>query len=116
MRKLILAFAVVIPSSLAYAGAFYSGNEMVADYRAHQRILSDGPRDEEDFHKANEFLGFIQGVHDTLNDVVFCTPIRATSGQVAAVVIKYAENSPERWDGPAAALTIDALMEAFPCK
>ena len=45
----------------------------------------------------------------------FEPPDTATYNQIYRVVIKYLEENPEEMHGPAGLLTIEALIEAFPC-
>jgi len=64
---------------------------------------------------ASLFSGYVSGVVDTGDDVLFCTSNGVTLGQCVAVVMKYLENNPEKWNLAAPALVIGAMQQTFPC-
>lgn len=59
--------------------------------------------------------GYIEGVIDTVDNVLFCTPKGAVYGQDVAIVTKYMDANPESWHLPANDLIVAALRAAFPC-
>ncbi len=51
------------------------------------------------------------------NNALFCTPhSNITNGQAARIVVKYLQEHPEMLHEPDFAITINALIEAFPCQ
>ncbi|WP_420920896.1 Rap1a/Tai family immunity protein [Aeromonas veronii] len=62
------------------------------------------------------YSGYVIGVHDAFDSVLFCTPENVTAGQVTAVISKYMKANPELWNQPADAIIVEALKKAFPCK
>ncbi|MFM5007340.1 MULTISPECIES: Rap1a/Tai family immunity protein [Aeromonas] len=62
------------------------------------------------------YSGYVIGVHDAFDDVLFCTPENVTKGQVKAVISKYLKANPEQWNKSADSIVIEALRGAFPCK
>jgi hypothetical protein len=65
---------------------------------------------------AGLFMGYVVGVADTGDGVLFCPGIGVIVGQLTAVVAKYLENNPEQWDHEAMPLVTRALLQAFPCE
>lgn len=92
-------------SSISWAG-FWSGNEL------HQWLLEA----EKPNFESGLFHGYVSGVVDVGNGILFCTGKDVTAGQYDAVVAKYVKNNPGKWDKTASSLVIEALREAFPCK
>jgi len=97
--------------SLACSGAhagFINGNQL--------QQWSKGSGDVgADLVNASLFSGYVSGVVDTGDDVLFCTGNGVTLGQCVMVVAKYLENNPEKWNLAAPALVIGAMQQAFPC-
>jgi hypothetical protein len=88
---------------------FTSGNEL------HEWLSQSQDKNESRYH-TGLFRGYVSGVVDTGNDVLFCTPDGVTRGQYTAVVAKYIKEHPEQWNQPASELVISAMKQAFPCK
>lgn len=63
------------------------------------------------------YMGYISGIADFSNGILFCAPNGATNGQNVAIVTKFLKNNPERWTEQAATLVVAALSAAYPsCK
>lgn len=67
--------------------------------------------------------GFIVGatgmdsLRQLMNDnPLICEPDRVTNGQKRSIVIKYMKEHPEELHRPFLAITVNSLMEAFPCE
>lgn len=103
---------LVLLSSSAYA-AFTDGNEL-------QGWLADsetaGDLSYKQSYGTGIFRGYVSGVVDVGNDILFCTGGGVTRGQYTAVVIKYIKEHPEEWNLPASQLVTNGLKKAFPCK
>lgn len=63
------------------------------------------------------YMGYISGVADLSNGILFCAPTGVTNGQNVAVVTKFLKANPEKWTEQAASLIVQALSKAYPaCK
>lgn len=97
-----------LASSNVYAD-FTDGNEL-------QHWLSESESTNESRYHSGLFRGYVSGVVDTGNDVLFCTGNGVTRGQYTAVITKYIRNNSEKWNNGASSLVIEAMQQAFPCK
>ena len=68
-----------------------------------------------DIVNSSVFMGYVRGLVDTGDGVLFCPSDNVTVGQCSAVVAKYLENNPEKWNLAAQTLVIGAMQQAFPC-
>lgn len=101
---IFLAFASFVGSVSA---GFMTGNKL-------KSYMDDSEKGA--FFNGGVYRGYIIGVHDAFDSVLFCTPKDATQGQVTAVVSKYLNANPETWNKPADEIIVSALLIAFPCK
>lgn len=63
------------------------------------------------------YLGYIAGIAEFTNGILFCAPPGATQGQNAAIVSKYLKNNPEQWTDSASTIVLAALQSSYPdCK
>lgn len=63
------------------------------------------------------YLGYIAGIAEFGNTILYCAPEGVTNGQNAAVVTKFLKNNPERWTENSGRLVIAALQASYPpCK
>lgn len=108
MRKIALLTSTILFCSNSHAD-FTTGNEL-------QQWLSASESADESRYDTGLFRGYVSGVVDTGNDVLFCTTQGVNRGQYTAVVAKYIKNNPEKWNIGASSLVIDAMKQAFPCK
>jgi hypothetical protein len=60
--------------------------------------------------------GYIMGRTEAMSDENWSPPNDITHGQVYAIVKKYLDNHPEKWNEFAANSVMNALREAFPLK
>jgi hypothetical protein len=103
MKLNLLKFLFLIMSFSASAD-FFTGNN-----------LNNYIKNTESNFKQGLFSGYVIGVVDTGNDILFCTPNGATAGQLSAVVKKYLQQNPELWNKGASELVINSLAKAYPC-
>lgn len=97
---------------------FYTGSELLEYCR-----VANEP-DFSDVVQAGKCHGWIRGASDMHNilfalngfEPQFCFPEGVTAGQMIAVVVKYLEENPAQLRRPAGPLTLNALVEAFPCE
>lgn len=108
MKKVIIAILFTVNVNVVFAG-FIDGNEL------HQ-WLKEYENPNGSAFKSGLFNGYVGGVVDTGDGILFCTTSGVTRGQHSAVVAKYLKNNPEKWNQPAESLVTEAMKEAFPCK
>lgn len=116
MKKsiIILSIVFILVSLPAYAG-FYNGNQLILLMREVEKATREEPK--VDFSKVYEFGGYVLGVYDFLDRIgTVCTANTVEKGQIMAVVTKYLNDNPARWNEPAVVLVSEALRRAFPCK
>ena len=97
-----LAITAVLVCGSAHA-QFYSGNEIL------RRMQSDSVVDK------MIALGFVAGVSDAWEHIMFCPPEGSTTGQTRDIALRYLLLNPSQRHKPAAELVADALMEVWPC-
>jgi len=108
---IIVLIAVLFPLAQAHAKELLSGTELVQLMREYEKAQRNDKST--NLHKAGEYLGYVMGFYDATwffyADVRNITPER-----VAAVVAKFLNQHPEKWNRPAWDLVMEALKEAFP--
>jgi len=120
LRNLMLCvtlFSALIAPSLTYA-QFVNGNTLKDWAEGYDRLQRRKPAPEpEEVGAANRLTGFVAAIYDSLNSgQLWCiTGDEVLLNQPVAVVAKYVQEHPETWNGPAFAIVIVALQEAFPC-
>jgi len=110
MKKAIISLFLTISLN----ASFTDGNRLVEDMREY-KIWSNGKKNV-DYGKVMGFMGYVSGVSDSLGGVLICYPSNVTLGQVNAIVIKYIENNPDKWNQNASFLVSNPLIKTFPCK
>lgn len=99
----LMAAACLAASSSAYA---LSGNDLM-------KWLPD--YEQNNGFSGGLYLGYVSGIADLGNKILFCSKQNVTRGQLAAIVGKYLRNHPESWQEEASTLVAAAIEEAFPC-
>jgi len=103
MKRLLIALTAALAFS-ALATYFNDGNKLLAD-------MDDGSNTSKMYA-----LGYVAGVVDSLNQVVFCMPSTVTVGQVNDMVRNYIRNTPAERHLPGDVIIAKAFGIAFPCK
>ena len=105
MKKLILTTCLtLLLSANAQATYFNDGNKLLSDM------------DDTASTSKMYALGYVAGVVDSLNQVVFCMPSTVTVGQVNDMIRNYLRNTPAERHLPADVIISKAFGVAFPCK
>jgi hypothetical protein len=107
-----MRFLVLVSLIFSYHTAladFFDGNRL-------KEWMDEKEQENGSRFEAGLFNGYVAGVVDAGNEILFCTPDGVTAGQFTAVVTKYLKENPEKWNLGASSLVIDALKVAFPCK
>ena len=102
MKYLLAIFFVIIPLSQIKADYFH-GNGLIQ--------LMDSQKT----HDVTMFRGYVAGVQDAHNGIMFCVPEHVRLSQASTIVSNYIKADPKRWHEAAKNLVISALREAFPC-
>ena len=100
MKKYIAGLLLV--SASAHAG-FLSGNTLLQHINNNEHLWQS---------YAN---GYIVGVHDMGDTILFCTPPTITVGQTKDIVRIYLEINPTLRHLSAESLVVNALKQAYPC-
>jgi hypothetical protein len=108
----ILVFSSLI--SMADRACAYSGNELKAGLDAAAQMEEQHKVGEASGYQAGMAKGYVFGVTDTLAGSVFCFTKTTARGQTIAVVRKYLDAHPEKWDENAGDLILKAFYESFP--
>lgn len=108
MKRVLIAFIITVNANSVFAG-FTNGNELY-------QWLQESENPNGSSFKSGLYSGYVGGVVDTGDGILFCTTSGVTRGQNSAVVAKYLKNNPEKWSQSADTLVIDAMKQAFPCK
>jgi hypothetical protein len=107
-KAVTIALSMFATSASSWAG-FFNGNKL------HGWLLEKENPNGSAF-EFGLFSGYVAGVVDVGDGILFCTGPGVTAGQYNAVVAKYIKNNPEKWNKSADSLVVEALKEAFPCK
>lgn len=132
-------FTMLLLLSSTSVSAYYSdvrGVELLERCSKVVTLLNDEKNmDSSDYGDTRWCMGFIDGVSQMeIKDAViikdyegdksrdlrkyldYCDPKDVTLGQDVMIVVKYLQNNPERLNHLGAALVIEALNRAFPCR
>jgi hypothetical protein len=108
---IIMLISVLFPLGHAHAKELLSGNELVQLMREYEKAERNDKST--NWHKAGEYLGYVRGFYDA-TWFFYADSQNITAGKVAAVVAKFLNQHPEKWNRPAWDLVMEALQEAFP--
>lgn len=105
MLKLFLGVIMVVFPSISYgSGFFVTGNKLM------ERLESSNV--EESLYG----VGYILGVHDSPNGVVFCSPKTTTVGQLSDIVLAGLKSAPTVRHNNADLLVSAIFKAVFPCE
>jgi uncharacterized beta-barrel protein YwiB (DUF1934 family) len=110
MKKILFILILLISSlqlNFAYDGnwLYYKGLE--------DKKLNEGLRG--NYFDSALFCGYISGIVDTWNGLLFCPPSHVTNGQIYDIVFKYLDEHPEKRNLSADILIVEALQKIWPC-
>jgi len=116
MKKFTMLIAIaLLTQPLVTSAGSYSGANLNEWAQAYERTEA-GRESAVDYQSAAMLIGYVAGIADVGNQILFCAPDHSTVGQLVAVTTKYVKEHPEKWDQAGATLVVAALREAFPCK
>lgn len=109
MKKIILGLIL----TLNLQANFKDGNDLVKNKAEYEKPDNDKTIN---WFGVASYMSYIFGVHDSLEGILICTPSKVNGRQIIAIVGKYIDNHPEKWNQPASYLVVPPLLNAFPCK
>lgn len=110
MKKIMTALLLI--AALPANADFISGTELKKMLDAYTAVSKGQSRGR---LEAGEALGYVSGVWDTNYYVTFCPGRGVQQSQAIAIVIKFLDERPARWNEPAKALLNEAFVSAYPC-
>lgn len=96
-------------------GQFYTGNDLYK-WRQSQHRINLGNTQPTSYQDAARFHGYVTGVVDCYDTILFNVPASVTAGQLGDIVYKYLEDYPEKRHQSGSSLVLDAIRNAFPLK
>ena len=108
MKKFLIALIIAVNANYVFAG-FTNGNELYQWLEEYEKPKGSN-------FESGLYGGYVAGVVDAGNGILFCTTSGVNRGQNLAVIAKYLKNNPEKWSQSADVLLINAMKQAFPCK
>jgi len=108
MRLILMAAILLLNMGNAWAG-LTDGNKL------HQWLLEEEKPNGSSLEIGLSY-GYVNGVLDMGNGILFCIAEGVTMGQLIAIVTKHLKDNPEKWNQPAQFIVINAMKSAFPCK
>ena len=103
MKHLIAIIAMALASTTASA-QFYSGNQLLEKLKSDKQFTN------------GVALGYVVGVADMWDDIVFCLPNGVTAGQLEKITVRYFEANPQLLHESADVIVGAAFGTSFPCK
>lgn len=108
----ILALSAAL---LATEASAMDGNELKGFADAYMRTQQGTYTSPLDVANAGRFSGYVQGVTESSISFTFCPSKDVTLGQTYAIVAKYLNDNPAKWNQHASKLIEDAMTQSFPC-
>jgi hypothetical protein len=113
-QVLVLVVLLLLVFMRGQAGADFKGNHLVQLMREYEK--SKAGASYVYMPLVFEYMQYVNGVFDTLRWFGLEVPDDVTPGQIFAIVAKYLNNHPEKWNEQAVILVVEAITEAFPQK
>lgn len=116
IRRASLVLGITATLAARTSAEIMEGHELVRIMQEYEQGNALGAKRPSSAHfPTGKVMGFVMGVHDTLDEIAFCSPPGTNVGQLCAVVGKYLKDHPAEWNSAATVLVQKALAEAFPC-
>jgi hypothetical protein len=117
-HRLFVIFILLCASLVSHAGINYNyidGSTLKNWIDASDRVDS-GNVQPVDFQKVGRLDGYVIGVHDSWEGIMFCGTDRVRAGQLIALVTKYVRENPDQWHHSGSNIVIAAIAPSCPCK
>ena len=101
MKKVLIPAALAI-ASLSACSQVFTGADLL------ERLSAKPP--------SQVAVGYIAGVVDAIEGILFCAPEGITVGQTAGLIYSVLESSPQARNLPAAAVIAAVLSRQWPCE
>ena len=105
----MLLLMMLFTTANAEATQRLNGNALMSMLDAYNQKPNDN-------FDAGFFAGYVSGVTETLNGVIWCTTGNLPLEQLLSIVSKYLDQHPEQWHMSAQYIISIALAEAYPCQ
>jgi hypothetical protein len=118
MKKLrvLVVVLVLVGTSLSAQGTETTGQWLHDLWESDQRAVHSQHPDTKDLIMSMEFAGFVTGTAETMALANWIDPKDSTRGQWLAVVGRYLDDHPEKWNYGAVVLVYGALGTVWPGK
>ena len=117
LRQLLLGSALILVAMTDSPAGEETGSEILDTCLSERRALRGDPTASVRYGLC---LGYLKGVADSLDGMVFCLPddpdTARTTQRLKRVFLTYAARHREKLDGPAGHTVLPAFEQAFPCK
>ncbi|MGH1594107.1 Rap1a/Tai family immunity protein [Yersinia proxima] len=114
MKKILVGLIALTTLSPSAMANFYTGNQLYEWGNALERYRDNRQRGN-DNADANMYYGYLSGIYDATNGVIFCPKAGTSIAQISDVVLKYLRDNPEIRNQYASDLVMDAFALSFPC-
>lgn len=112
--NLTISFFAITTFTQAHAD-IWDGVRLKSFIEADERFSINSPIAGDEYQSGILF-GYVVGVHDALNGVLFCTPRDISIGEMADVVKNYLKNNPRELNKNASEIVRIAFTKTYPCK
>lgn len=110
MKIIILGLVLAISLNAGWS----EGNKFVEYSKEMKKDSNDKTMK---WYRVGHAEGYIAGIRDMLIDLEYiCVPTGVNGSQIDAIVLKYINDNPTKWNKPASSLVWTPLIDAFPCK
>jgi hypothetical protein len=102
-----------LASTVEAQQVFHDGNDLVKLMKEYEKAEAKDPNT--NYMEVRHYGGYILGVHDATT-ILYGDMGGVPIQQILGIVSRYLKTHPDKWNGPASDLVIEALKEAFPKK
>jgi len=106
----ILLAVFFLASTVEAQQYFHDGNDLAKLMKEYEKAEAKDPNT--NYMEVRHYGGYILGVHDATTSL-YGDKGKVTIQQMLSIVAKYLRAHPEKWNGPASDLVVEALKEAF---
>ena len=110
MKKILLSLLVFVSLN---ANGWVNGNTLVKWKVEHEKSTEDKSKF---YHDVGAYHYYIFGVLDSIEGILVCTPNNTNGRQIFAIVSKFINDNPDKWNKSAWNLVYEPLKKTFPCK
>lgn len=117
MKKSIVLVVLILIGTASWAQSTFGTGQWLHDlWTSYQRAKNSQTSTPSDTMDPVEYMGFVEGAGRVMQDAGWLDMTRITYGQQFAVVGKYLDDHPEKWNNRAEVLVFWALYAVWPGK